>query len=102
MKVTREKILLALQSSLQGEIYPSIRAIVFKHNPQLKHFILRYYLDKEPEESDYESIGNVMAEFMSNFKFSDFERLDEECLYTDKPISKLDIMDGLVYYRKEY
>jgi len=101
MEIKREEILLALQSSLLGEVYQSVRAVVFKYDPDLKHFILRYYLDKVPDKNDNESIGNVVAEFISNFKYSDFNKVEEECIYSDKSISELDIMDGIVYCRKE-
>jgi len=102
MEIKRGEILLALQSSLLGEIYPTIRAVVFKYNSDYRHFTIRYYLEKEPDEDDYENIGVVVAEFLSNFKFSDFDKVDEECVYSNIPISELDILDGMVYCRKEH
>lgn len=102
MEIRKEEILLALQSSLLGEIYEKIRAVVFKYDPTCRHFIIRYYLDTEPDQDDFDSVGVVAAEFLSNFKFSDFDKVDEECIYTNLAISDLDLMDGLVYYRKEY
>lgn len=102
MGVEREKILLTLQSSLLGEVYQELRAVVFRYSYEHRHFVIRYYLDREPNEDDYESVGNVVAEFISNFKHSNFERIEEECVYTKDSISELDIMDGMVYCRKEY
>lgn len=102
MAIKREEILLALQSSLLGEIYSEIRAVVFKYNSDNRQFTLRYYLEKEPNEDDYENIGIVVAEFISNFKFSEFEKVDEECVYSKLPISELEILDGMVYCRKEH
>ena len=102
MAIKREEILLALQSSLLGEIYSGIRAIVFNYNSDNRQFILRYYLEKEPDEDDYKNIGIVVAEFLSNFKFSEFDKVDEECVYSKLSISELEILDGMVYCRKEY
>lgn len=102
MEINREEILLALQSSLIGEIYPAIRVVVYKYIPKNKHFVLRYYLDREPTEEDNENVEIVMTEFISNFKYSDFDKIKEECCYSDELISQLDIMDGIVYCRKEY
>ena len=99
--INRLDILLALQSALLGEVYPSIRAVVYKYSSETKQFLLRYYLDREPIDDDYESAGNVVAEFISNFKFSDFDIVKEECVYSNDPISMFDIMDGMVYCRKE-
>jgi hypothetical protein len=101
MAIKREEILLALQSSLLGEIYSKIRAIVFKYNADARQFTLRYYLENESNEDDYENIGVVIAEFISNFKFSEFEKVDEECVYSKLSISELEILDGMVYCRKE-
>jgi hypothetical protein len=101
MKINRTEILLALQSALLGEIYYAIRAIVFKYDAKGKQFALRYYLDREPNEDDFENIGIVATEFIANFKYSDFNEVKEECIYTAQPISQIDIMDGMVYCRKE-
>jgi hypothetical protein len=101
MEIKRKEILLALHSALLGEIYPKIRAIVFKYDYDNRHFTLRYYLESEPDEDDYENIAVVLTVFISNFKFSDFETLSEECVYSKEPLSKLDILDGIVYCRKE-
>lgn len=95
------EIRLALQDALLGEVYPSIRAVVYKHNPIRKHFTLRFYLDREPDEVDFENIGLVATGFLSHFKFSDFDKVEEECIFNSDQPSKLDIMDGIVYRRRE-
>lgn len=99
--ITVDEILLTLQVSLLGEIYPSIRAIVYKYEPDTKKFLLRYYLDREPNEDDYYNVSCVVTEFIAYFKFTEFEDLIEECVYSDEPYSKLDVLDGCVYLRKE-
>ena len=64
---------MALQASLIGEIYSDIRAVVFKYDANMNHFILRYYQEREPNVNDYESISIVISNFLAQFKFSDFE-----------------------------
>jgi hypothetical protein len=101
MSIDNENIRLALQTSLLGEIYPNIRMIVFKYTPKNKEFTLRYYIDREPTEDDFENIGNVIAEFISNFKHSEFNKINEECVFSLDPFSKLDTMDGVIFCKKE-
>lgn len=96
-----ESIRLALQSALIGEIYPHIRAIVFRYEPKSKAFKLRYYLDREPTTDDFENIDCVMTEFLANFKYSEFDTLQQECIHSLESLSCIDIMDGLVFCRKE-
>ena len=102
MAIKREEILLALQSSLLGEIYAEIRLIVFKYNSDNRQFMLRYYLDREPTEEDYENLSVVITEFISNFKYSEFDGVSSECIYSKSPISELETLDGIVYCRKEF
>lgn len=99
--ITRAEILLSLQDALIGEIYSNIRAIAFDYNKDSKIFKLRFYLDREPDEDDFESLSNVMGEFLSHFKFSQFDEIKEECIYSSLPLSELDILSGIVYARKE-
>jgi hypothetical protein len=101
MTIKNEDIRLALQTSLLGEIYHNIRAIVFYYNPTEKKFLLRYYMDQEPSEEDFENADIVLTEFMSHFAFSEFDVVESECVYTTLPISAIDVMDGLVFCRKE-
>ncbi|MCP3660100.1 MAG: colicin [Bacteroidetes bacterium] len=95
-------IKLSLQIALLGEVYPALRMVVFKFDKENKLFLLRYYLDREPREADYENISIVSAEATSLFEITIFEILKEECIYSDKPHGKLDPLDGVVYARKEY
>ena len=99
--ITRTEILLALQDALVCEIYCSIREIVFKYDIDKNSFLLRFYLDREVVEEDTENISNVMAEFISHFKYSEFDEILEECIYSSIPQSKLDTLSGVVYARKE-
>ena len=101
MSVTRNDILLSLQQALLGEIYPSIRMVVFDYNQSLRKFTLRYYLDRESNKDDFESISCVVGEFLSHFKYTEFEEIKEECIYSLALPSEIDILDGMVYLRKE-
>ena len=92
---------MALQASLIGEIYSDIRAVVFKYDANMNHFILRYYQEREPNVNDYESISIVTSNFLAQFKFSDFENTDEECFFSKDCISQLDALDGFVFCRNE-
>ena len=97
----RKEIMLALQHAHIGEIYPAIRCIVFDYNADTKSFLLRWYLDREVTDDDKESISVVVSLFISHFKFSDFDELKEECIYSIKPVRELDMLDGCIYLRRE-
>jgi len=45
----------------------------------------------------------VMAEVLANTSSKDeISEVHEECLYSDKLLRDLDVLDGLVYARREY
>ncbi len=99
--LTREEIIVSLVYALYGFIYPSIRMVVYKYDKNSKDFTLRYYLDREPNEDDYDNISDVMGEFTSSLKATDYGDIFEECIYSTDPMNILDILDGYVYGRKE-
>ena len=101
MEITKKDIKVALQSALLGAIYPEIRAITFFYNPKIKSFRLRYYMDREPLENDFENVDSVLTEFIATFNFSAFSTAESECVYSLAPIAQLDIMEGMVFCRKE-
>ena len=96
-----EDIRLAMQTSLLGEVYSEIRAIAYAYDDEKKSFLIRYYLNREPTEDDYENVSEVMTEFISHFKHSEFDKLKEECQFSTLPQSKLDSLDGFIYLKKE-
>jgi len=97
MGLNPEQIRLVLQISLLGEIYPAIRAIAFDYVVIDKRFTLRYYLDREPVDDDFEKISVVMTEFIANFSYQEFDELEEDCLYSNLPMSELSPLSGFVY-----
>jgi hypothetical protein len=93
----RRDVLLSMQRALWGMIYPAIRAIAvgFEGTKKLK---VIYYLDKEPSEEDYENISEVTTEVCADINFAEVE---EVCIYTTEPFSKLDNLNSWVYIRRE-
>ncbi|WP_221774253.1 hypothetical protein, partial [Puniceicoccus vermicola] len=91
-----------IQSALIGEIYPSIRAIAVKFTDS-KEFTLRYYLEKEPTDFDRESCSMVMTEILANTSSKEeIKKVKEECFFSDKLLRDIDVLDGLVFARREY
>jgi hypothetical protein len=93
----RVRLLLSMQRALLGMIYPSVRAIAVGFD-QLKKLKVIYYLDREPVEDDYESISEVTTEVIADI---DFQEVEELCIYSQDPISKLDGLNSWVYTRRE-
>jgi len=93
----RVRLLLSMQRALLGMIYPSVRAIAIGFD-QLKKLKVIYYLDREPVEDDYESISEVTTEVIADI---DFQEVEELCIYSQDPISKLDGLNSWVYTRRE-
>lgn len=93
----RTKVLLSIQRALWGMIYPSIRAIAvgFEGTKKLK---VVYYLDREPNEDDYDNISDVTGEVCADV---DFTEVEEKCIFTLEPISQLDNLESWIYIRKE-
>lgn len=87
--------------ALLGEIYPSIRAIAVGFDER-RCLTLRYYLDREVGESDYENMDVVIANIFANTSSSnDIKDVRNEIFFNLKPVKDLDRLDGLVYLRKE-
>lgn len=93
----RVRLLLSMQRALLGMIYPSVRAIAVGFD-QFKKLKVIYYLDREPVEDDYESISEVTTEVIADI---DFQEVEELCIYSQDPISKLDGLNSWVYTRRE-
>jgi len=97
-----EWLILWVWQSLIGEIYPEIRAIALRYDAN-KNLLIRYYFDREPTEDDFESIECVTTNiFAHTSSEEDIKDIKEEAIFSNKKMTDLDVLDGLVYARKEY
>ncbi len=88
------------QRALLGEIYPNIRKIVASLSEN-KELLVRYYLDREPNDSDYESIEILQTELSAMTTRQDIRTSNGECVYSNLPRGKLDSLQGVIYSRRE-
>ncbi len=88
--------------ALIGEIYPSIRAIALGFTEEREIRVIMY-LDRDPTEDDEESLEVIVTHVLANIS-SDGEvpSIETEALFSDKPMGELNILDGLVFARREY
>ena len=91
------ELLLSAQRALLGMIYPSVRAIAIGHE-DMNLLKIIYYLDREPNELDYENINEVSAEICADISFVDVE---EKCIYTISHLKDLDNLSAWVYIRED-
>ena len=64
----RTRVLLSIQRALWGMIYSSIRGIAVGFDGIEKLTII-YYLDREPNDDDYENLSDVAGEVCSGVPF---------------------------------
>jgi hypothetical protein len=60
---------------------------------------LRYYLDIEPNAEEKELQSIVMTEFECDIK--DFEKLHEECIYSNEPFHVIDKLKLVILWKNE-
>jgi len=90
------------QGALIGEVYPEIRAIAVGLSEE-RELVVRYYLDREPDDFDYESLQAVVSTVLSNTRTDrQIRSTREECIHSREELSNIDRMGGLVYARREY
>lgn len=100
--VTREELYFWVYGALVTEVYPEICAIAIKFS-EANELLLRYYLDREPTEFDYDSIDMVMSEILANTSSAeDITYHQSECVFTEEDMKELDRLDLFVYARREY
>jgi len=93
----RRDLLISTQRALWGMIYPSIRSIAVGYDG-LKKLKIIFYLDREPNEDDFEVISAVSGEVCADINFSEVEELS---IFTNEPFRNLDNLTTWVYVRKE-
>lgn len=94
-------LILSVWRSLLGEIYPSIRAIAIELSEQ-RALRIFYYLDREPEEEDYESIEVLATNISAAVGADQISSIDVACEYSQLRFKDLERYDGFVYCRREY
>jgi hypothetical protein len=101
MKNIPEWLYIWTTKAFLGEVYQSIRAIAVGFNEE--HLLtLRYYLDKEPDESDYESLDEVITNILANTSSNDdIKDVKEEIFFDLRPFKDLEPLSGFIYLRKE-
>jgi hypothetical protein len=87
---------------LVGKIYPEIRAIVGQYFPEEKKLLTRCYLDREPNEDDYEMLNVVAAELISGPCSEYIAEAEVECVCSDKRFKDIETLDGFIYARREW
>ncbi len=89
------------QGALIGEVYPEIRAIALRFDSD-RRLLVRYYLDREPIEDDYEAISLVCTNIDAYTSHKgEFSAFDDEVVYSTALFRDLDPLDGFVYARRE-
>ncbi|TGM99606.1 hypothetical protein [Leptospira dzoumogneensis] len=93
----RINLLLSLQRALLGMVYHSIRAIIVEYEG-LQFLRVTAYLDREPEDSDYENLSEVTSNVLADLNF---QKVEEVCLYFADSLSNIKNKGIWIYERKE-
>lgn len=87
--------------ALLGEIYVNIRAIAVGYDGEGR-ILIRYYLDREPTDFDFESIEIVAVNFDAlGGKEREIKTIDVECICAASATRDLDQLSGFMYLRRE-
>lgn len=95
-------LVLSFNRALLGEVYPQIRSIALEFSSRKKSLLIRYYLDRQPTEFDYESISVVETQLGAGLSGEYYSECDLQCVFSQEPMGKLDSLDGFIYARREY
>jgi hypothetical protein len=93
-------LVLEIHRCLTSEIYPAIRAIAVSFNTE-SHLLMRYYLDREPRDADYESLEIVACQILSANGDVLIKKFDIDCQYLAGSFKNVDGLDSFVYSRRE-
>ncbi len=95
-------LVLWVWQALIGEISPEIRAIALRYDAD-RNLLLRYYFDREPTENDVEGIECVITNIFAHTSSDEkIKNIEEEAFFSKERMADLDVLDGLVYARREY
>ena len=85
-------------------IYPDLRGAVMRYDTKKDFILLRYYLDRKPNESDYKSANKVMTNILSLytllFDMPRLETIKVECVHSVIPFHKLNELDNVLFARE--
>lgn len=101
MKLLADWLVLCVWRALLGEIYPEIRAIAISFTKD-KVLLIRYYIDREPTDFDWESLEVVATNISASVGLSEIPQIDLGCEFSLEPIGQLNSLDGYIYCRREY
>ena len=89
-------------AALIGEIYPEIRVIAVKFS-EAHELLVRYYLDREPNEDDYDSVDMLISEVLANTSnATEITYYKGECVFSKEHMRELNQLDEVIYARREY
>ncbi len=78
-------------------IYPAIRGISISFEG-LQDVTLVCFLDRPPNEDDYDNLSCIVCEIVSDVEF---ESVKEDCVYTTQPLPQISDSGIWVYRRQE-
>jgi hypothetical protein len=79
-------LILAMWRAVLGEIYPAIRAITVNLS-EGKELRIKYFLDRPPEDYDFNSIDIVAFNFAA-MGLPEIEKITTECTYSPFHLAK--------------
>lgn len=96
-----DRILKALIISINGEIYPHVRAMAVQLDKD-NNLLLRSYLDREPTEGDLESLHYISCSLDDCTTEDEVSSINTECIFSIEPIGRLDPLDFFIYEKRDY
>jgi len=93
-------LVLHIWRALLGEIYPSIRAIAAGF--EQGELTIRYYLDRNPCDFDFESIEVVATNISAAAGSAIIKKVAVQCILETAPLRDINHLSGFIYCRREY
>lgn len=95
--MNKENLLPILHAAFLGAIATNVRAIAFDYN--INTIFIYTYIDKIPNEEDYEIIDIAVTEIMASLPVILYQKI--KILETYEPIGKLESYKGWIFVRYE-
>lgn len=100
LKKLPDWLIARLRIALLGEIYANIRAIAVGYDNDGK-LVIRYYLDREPDEFDFESAAIVSTNLDALGGSGNVNVIEIECFFSKDSLRDLDPLSGFFFARRE-